>query len=99
MAYVVRKAGSNMSAAEIMEYIEKQVLVKVQQPSFYSTSLCPPFKESFCRYLWNTGGSLQENTTSCIYRLHPEISGREDSPERPPEACVIKVVITCLYFY
>lgn len=30
MAYVVRKAGSNVSAAEIMDYIGKQVLVKLR---------------------------------------------------------------------
>ena len=80
MAYIVRKAGSNLSESEIMGFVAKQVFFcPTMLRSCFVTNLTVVHSE-FC--LDCLGIAVQEDTQSRIFRFDPQKSIWQDFEKR-----------------
>lgn len=90
MAYVVRKPGSNITEAQVIDFIAKQAMFHLSR-NFKIVMICLLFLSSltYTRTVpfSSAGCAIQENSTSFFYRRNPEIARREDSKEGACETC------------
>jgi len=68
MAYVVRKDGSSLSESQVMDFVAGQVS---SVAAFELDLWLLVLNSTFCfSGLHITGGSLQEDSKTCIYLIH-----------------------------
>lgn len=72
MAYVVRKPGSNMSEAQVIDFIAKQAMLHLSRNFQIVSYFFQVFTYILKLYHFHlVGCAVQENSTSLFYRRNP----------------------------